>query len=208
MKKTELEKNYIATSRLSEIIPIKDIEKFLRIYEHFKNLEIAPYNPAYELITDAERLLKLLKKLRRRGYITDDGIRNILNNFFINLSIYDDPLKIGALFYEFYFKKRGGPYYDKALYFLLACLFEAWPGIPDYELIADFLSERLNKIFTGRAIMKRHERMKPKEISDIGDFYSLLGFLFKQMTPAERKEDISKILTDFIADTTPFYPKT
>jgi hypothetical protein len=169
-------------------------------YTLIKENEVRANDPAREtILTNARSLRKTLQGLIKRGYLTEEGMRNIIKSFFRNLSINDDIKKVGSILWELYFKgnKGGGPYRDRALDLLLAAIFEAWPGEPDYKVIADFLCEKLDmQEITDRAIERRHERISPKEIDTTRRLYNMLGVFFAEMTAEDRKSEIADIFTD------------
>lgn len=195
-----------ATQKLSALFDDPEtLQSILNIYQIIKDhTENETFGK--EFIKTVGDFKNSLKQLKRYGYLTEQGAEAVYNSFLKNLKIYNEPVKMGAILMEFYLKREKGNSRDRAMDLILYMIVGRFKliknTVPDYNLIADFLSD--NGIVDGittEAIKKRCDRFKKINTTEIPlliDAFHLLGIMVKKMEHPERVDTFSEIIIEHL----------
>jgi hypothetical protein len=133
------------TMKMMGLVGANDFDLIMQLYTQLTVL--SEDSGAMTVLMELERLQKSLHKLRKRGYLTDEGETAIYGSFLQNLGVWDKP----NLFYElslslFLPKRKTGPKDQYAFDVLIFLLKEFCGNItakkPFWPILADFLEEQ------------------------------------------------------------------
>lgn len=193
-----------ATQKLSALFDDSEtLQSILNIYQIIKD-HTEDKTFGKEFIKTVKDFKSFLKQMKGHDYLTAQGAEAVYNSFLKNLKIHNEPVKMASILSEFSLKRGKGNSRDRAMDLILYMLVGRFKliknTVPDYNLIADFLSEYgIVDGITPEAIKKRcdrFEKINATEILLLIDAFKLLGIMVKKMKHPERVNTFCEIIKE------------